>query len=499
MKKLLLFFLCLAAPLLGHAASSTLITATIAITNTAGTSNGMTLTVNGDVRTWTNSVVIPATQILTNSTIAGSATNLFQAIAAAPFSNLGLGPTTTGITLQTLVPNGALSVILSTNWGTVTFSTNTLTSAIVVRVPITVEYSSNQVTIATYLAQGLESSTYGISATAVVLQNMVNLTQAQSVTGQKTFLSPIETNGVYLNPFLDGPTSTNGINRGNAFSSPGSGLASEQFGNSSQATGIGGIAFGVGATASGSASIAVGSAAVASNYQASAFGFQPIAGGVLSEALGNSAKATNTDALAVGTQSLAGQTNATAIGVQASATGLNSLAVGEGAVSAFDNSAAIGQGVTSTSSNQVTIGNSSQSTIIPGGLQVGTISNSVFGNTNNFPAGSDLAFGRKALTTIANGNNAGVVVGTNIFVELSGPSGAFTINGIAGGRDGKYIILLNRTGQNMTLANDSGVEPTSANRLFCLSAADKTITGNSSATLIYSTAASHWIVLNFSQ
>src|SRR5438045_2588448 len=69
---------------------STITTVTIAVTNAAGTTNGQTLTVNSDVRTWTNNVVTAATQILTNSTQSGAAQNLLNQVALHPFNALQL-------------------------------------------------------------------------------------------------------------------------------------------------------------------------------------------------------------------------------------------------------------------------------------------------------------------------------------------------------------------------------------------------------------------------
>lgn len=132
MRKILLPLFCFCFLVAGcrtEAASSTLITATITVTNSAGTTNGQTITVNGDTRTWTNSVFVPASQILTNNSIGGCATNLFNQVADFPFLNLSLALSgTNGITLQT-APNGGLAVTLSAGWATFTLTTNTLTSA----------------------------------------------------------------------------------------------------------------------------------------------------------------------------------------------------------------------------------------------------------------------------------------------------------------------------------------------------------------------------------
>jgi hypothetical protein len=117
--------------------------------------------------------------------------------------------------------------------------------------------------------------------------------------------------------------------------------------------------------------------------------------------------------------------------------------------------------------------------------------------TNVFPSGADISFGRYALTTLANGNNAAIPVGTNVFVQVSGPSAAFSIAGIDGNpnRDGKLLFLVNQTGFPMTLLNQSGIDVTPANRIVSLNGTDRPTIANGSATLIYSGSASRWILL----
>jgi hypothetical protein len=499
---LLLLSLLLSAAWPASAASSTIITATITVTN-APTMNGMTLTVNGDVRTWTNSIWSPASQIMTNLTIAGSGTNLFNAIADSPFLNLSIGQlaNTNGVSLQTVAPNGPLSASLTGNWGFIVLSTNTLTTAQIVRVPISVESSANQISIASMLVQALELSTYALSATATALSNYASLTQAQTITGQKTLISPIETNDVHLNSFLASPILTNGFNYGTAFTSPGAYGQSEQFGAGALATSNGASAFGSTSWAAGKYATALGQSAVAAGDYSSAVGDSALASAYRSIGIGVSSRAQGNNSVALGNQSTAFGNYSVAIGDSSTAANaLNATALGQGSTAGYQNSTALGQGVSTTTSNQVMLGQSSQVVAVPGSFQVGgSVNNLTVSGTNNYPAGSDLAFGRYALSTLANGNNAGVVIGTNVFADISGPTGVFTVNGIAGGRDGKFVILSNRTGQNMTIANDSGVEPLSANRIYNASGADKTVNGNSSALLIYNGSLAHWLVLTFTQ
>jgi hypothetical protein len=174
-----------------------------------------------------------------------------------------------------------------------------------------------------------------------------------------------------------------------------------------------------------------------------------------------------------------------------------SLVIGAGTisgVSVFINSSGIygaGTGITNLMGTNITANTITQDQLATNGMRIL--------GTNSFPAGSDIAFGRYALTSLATGNNAAIPVGTNSFVEVSGPGAAFTINGINGSpnRDGKFLIILNQTGFNMTIAHDSGTDPTAANRIISMTGADRTTTGNGAATLIYSAAANRWILISF--
>jgi hypothetical protein len=110
--------------------------------------------------------------------------------------------------------------------------------------------------------------------------------------------------------------------------------------------------------------------------------------------------------------------------------------------------------------------------------------------------GGVVAFSRTNNSSLANGNNAGVLVGTNAVLTVSGPSGAFTINGIVPAAiDAQKIYIQNSTGFSMTIANASGVDPTAANRILTPTGADMTFTGNPQLLeLIYQTSGSHWIL-----
>jgi hypothetical protein len=293
----------------------------------------------------------------------------------------------------------------------------------------------------------------------------MGLTNAQTVAGKKSLTN---TANIYYGIGVNLKT-TNLVNYGSAISSPSAGsLQSEQFGNGASAGVLGALAVGAAASASGGLSTAVGNGSSASGANATALGEASAAAANNSTALGN----------------------ATVIG----ATHLNSTAVGYAA--------------STTTSNQVMLGSAGISVVVNNQLAVtggstfgGALTNLTHSGTNNYPAGSDIAFGRYALTTLANGINQDIVIGTNVVVDVTGPTAAFSIEGIAGGRDGKLAIIVStNAGFNMTIATEGGAtgnDPTPANRIISLSGADRTTTGPGAAILWYHGTYQRWILLSF--
>jgi hypothetical protein len=128
-------------------AQTQIITATLTVTNIA--TNGYNLIINGHSRNFTNSVPSANIQILTNLTEAGTATNLFNAFISYPETSPYLNVQMTAsnvIQFQTLAGSPP-ALTVATNWGgpgtasiasfwlTWTLSTQTLSSAQVVRLP----------------------------------------------------------------------------------------------------------------------------------------------------------------------------------------------------------------------------------------------------------------------------------------------------------------------------------------------------------------------------
>ncbi len=123
-----------------------------------------------------------------------------------------------------------------------------------------------------------------------------------------------------------------------------------------------------------------------------------------------------------------------------------------------------------------------------------SIVNSTLGLTNSVTG--NFAYPRANHTSLALGPNSGIDFGTNVFVKIkAGPAGAFSLDGIAGGRDGRVLHLYNATGQAMTINNDSGLEAVAANRIY--TGGTTVTTGNGFVSLIYDSEDSRWVVMNY--
>lgn len=462
-----------------------LITATVAITNSPVYPN--TLASGADSRIWTNNVTTPATQILITNNNILNASNLFTAIANTRFA--GMKVTWDGMTSNVIFfGNAPLVLTASAGYCTITYVTNVTTAYIPIEVNaldpagFTWAASSNQIKFASGIVAGLSSATNPIATNIPAMNLYADLQSGQSFSN-KTLVAPQINGGTNLNGVISNsagisgtvsrltngswtnPSFTNGQNFGNAFSSPGSGTGSEQFGLGATATAAGSSAFGDGATASGSGG-------------ASAFGFSTVASGNSASALGYGSTASGNSTVAVG----------------GTASSTSSSVFGPGTTASFGSDTALGSGATTTTVHQIMLGTSSEYVQFPGGvLFTGNETNAILAGTNQVIG--QLAYTRTNNTSLANGNNAGVDPLSKIYMKVSGPSGAFTINGIARGVDGRILILQNSTGQTMTIANDSGVDPTAANRIYTGLNADIVLTNIPSCmSLIYDSAISRWIV-----
>ena len=467
----------------------------VAVTNAPVT--GDTLVINGVTRTWTNAH--SATTILTNYTVIrinNSATNLYfnlSKFTVADPQPVVIQNNTNQIRMIFAV-NQSVTVTESGNWASITYTTNTITQAYAVRMPITIEATTNRTKIMSWLVSALEDSTNAIGYHWVVGSQFVGLTNNNAMTGTNSLtdggwnrprltnvvaLSGVMTaltNGYATNTVLDSPIMTNGVSYG-SFRSPGTGTASEQLGT--------------GASATGTSSTAIGNSSTASGNQSTAVGTQAEASGKGSVAIGEDTRAAVGASIAIGSGAVADATNSIAIGFESNV------------VVSHTNSIALGRSVTTTETNQIMLGTSTHKVRITGRLEVtGTITNIIAtGSTKIGVSGgpySTLSIARRNVTSMAAGANSLDIAGAS-YVKVSGAGASFSIDGItnsaAGNLDGAVLIIANLTGNSMTIANDSGLESTAANRI-------NTTTGNSInfgtsgvASFIYDSAAARWVLM----
>ena len=185
----LLFILLLSLSVLPARAANR-ITATLTVTNTP--SDGDYFILNADTRTWKTAVVTASTQIEIGAAIGAHTTNSYLQTATYPFT----GPVYVRLNGTNAVDyigqvGTAMAGTISGSWGAWSYSTQTVTSATSVRVPISAEPTGAQQTaIVDYLIEGifnegLDTST--IDASSPVLVNFVDTSETQTVAGAKTF------------------------------------------------------------------------------------------------------------------------------------------------------------------------------------------------------------------------------------------------------------------------------------------------------------------------
>jgi hypothetical protein len=104
----------------------------------------------------------------------------------------------------------------------------------------------------------------------------------------------------------------------------------------------------------------------------------------------------------------------------------------------------------------------------------------------------DIAW-RAGSFSAVNGSNNNISIGARSFVRITGPNAAFSITGIAGGQDGKIVILYNTTAQNMTIANNNA-NSLAGNRIYTMTGLDEATVGTGNITLIYDATDQKWIV-----
>ena len=433
------------------------VTAIITVTNTP--SNGNTLTVNGNVRTWKTSVSAVGTDILIASGIGPTATNLYNHVASYGFS----GPlqltrsSTNAITLKG-IPAQSMTVSSSGTWATITYSTNTITDTYAVRVPITSEPTATQRTnIASLLLVSLRDYPTNSLTLTTATTNFLDTTTAQ-VVSNKTLST-----GTYIKA----GTITN--------------VAAEQI------------------TFKYRSSADIGASGYNGIYFTKNAGGDPwiIAPDSSGKPSLYNANATNPPVLAAdytpNPQNILNLLIASNIfGMK---TNVANVWTGTNTFSRITNSTIVGSSLTQVSDFSGYVSAITNGYWLSGGLTNGTLTNTTVYGT--FYTSGKTSFERVANTALASGNNADVDFGSGTFVEItSGPAANFTISGISGGVNGRLLIVHNATSYSMALLNDTG---TAANRILTGTGGDVYFSGSATVSLVYDSNQLKWILVGVSE
>jgi hypothetical protein len=143
------------------------------------------------------------------------------------------------------------------------------------------------------------------------------------------------------------------------------------------------------------------------------------------------------------------------------------------------------------------LGPSTFTVSIPGVLAIsGTQTNTQWTGTNILNGRLDLK--SRANTGLANGNNAAVVLGTNVYIRLSGATTIGVVCGFAAEQDGSFHIVEIGGAVTNTIANQSGVDPAAANRIVTGTGGDVSFTNSPTVIqVIYNATDSRWKIVSF--
>lgn len=442
------------------------ITATLTITNAP--SDGAYITLQGSPITFKTTVADPTAQVLINASINTTTTNLYNQAIQYPVDSVLILRYANTNSVSWQAPAGeALTASVSAAFGYFTLSTQAVTVSRLLRVPLSVESASIREANANHLIDAINDyATTTFDAGAASMANYVDLSSTQVITGAKAFTSMSSstiTGGIITNGWkLDVSAASAAAEQIRVYDSGGT-IVSFLDGNS---LGILGLTDGTGL---------------------SALAVHPLPTYLVNRAMGNLAWGQLTNANTwTGHNQFSVLTNSTISGswitnsyVSATNGILNGLTLTNGVF-------------------QGTLG------VVTNGWLYNAKASGLYATNatmvSDWQANDEVAFPQLTHTSFANGNNAAADFANTLYVKIkAGPTASFTVAGIQDGRDGRMLILHNATGQNMTLANDSGIDPTASNRIYTLTGSDITTTGDGSFTLIYDSDSSRWIVTAYNQ
>jgi hypothetical protein len=503
--RLLLMFVWLTS--LPAMAAGTRVDVWVAITNNPTQSNLFNL--NGESKQWRTNVLVPSTQIQITNTIGFNRTNFLQALVNYQFTNnvtAQYGTNTNDVVIYG-PKNYAMAASSVGTWCTITFRTNAVYDGEAVRAGTNLVSRESMTNQGSAAVEYVNVATNRLKTGITALANYLDLTTSQTASN-KTLVAPLTqgetaTNLVIQRAFVAG---TNFIGFSNAV-----GIAQQNAGGGLRFFGLNTTNYSaltcsvedpwicyVVFTNNGAISSGFADVSVFAQFESplvlnigSALKLFPILDATIfpaatqvtntwlsSNIFGGGFSATNVDMVNVGMTNARGAfvgltaTNFQALAGYLSALFLNGVTISNSPVIVVTNLQALSGYFSNVFANNVIISNSPSINGTAGKMLGGlytqsTISdtkgtNACFFGTNDMRG--DLSFPWYSLTSIGAGNNIAVPLGTNVFVALSGNSGAAALCGFTGGRNGLFYKLLNRSSYAMTLAQNT-IDPVPANRL----------------------------------
>lgn len=421
-----------------------------------------TVTINGSVRTWKDTVTALGTEIATTNSPANAATNLnlhLNSYPDDPFHTTTVNGTNVAILG---FPGDAMVASITGTWADITYTTNDaggVLDGMIVRVPYSIEASSNQLYVAYELVRYLNQSTNAFDGLQGTLLNL--------------------TNGTWWNGnWTDGYATNLSVEN---LSVPGNGSQSVKVGTASTAEGDQSVALGVIAESYGDGSIALGwGALVGVNYES----------GI---AIGRDVSTSGTNGVGIGYLANVGGYRGVGIGYNARANGFHSVAIGPDSISGYDFSTVIGAYATATEDNQIMLGTGTNIVQVPGrlvpsgnGITNGTM-------TGRWTNSGSYATPANVITTLANGDNSLVLSDYVTYIRLSGSiSTDSTLDGLTNGWEGRTLLVENDEGYDLTITDESGLEAFPRNRIVTPTGEDVDFPDDAFASFIYDDTADRW-------
>jgi len=192
-------------------AQQQIITATLTVTNSAGTANTNTITLNGVTRNFTNYVANYQTSILASNSIWAASSNIFIAYIVYSQGSVVVSQPATNQIGYMSYPNAGLTMSISPGWGTLNWFTNSITNSIVVRVPVSSVGIYDLTNIANGLRDYLNSPavTNAFSSSAPAFANFAQLATIQAYSLLNTNFTLLASNSLKTFALTIGNQGTN--------------------------------------------------------------------------------------------------------------------------------------------------------------------------------------------------------------------------------------------------------------------------------------------------